>query len=619
MSTYKKIINYMKKKSTRKKDISKISNIFDGSIFSSEFKNMCDMLSNDANYDTITAAKPVFIQIAVSFFDDFKPENAKLLSSIQSNVRRGLTNIYDIIPVDKVNNFHIVDLYIALFICGSAFENESLISLITIMVNDKEITKQVIKEATQKCLHGYLPSSIAYRGGISKEKLFHIISLLIIVSNTIWITLNWYHYTVSTSNLFNAIQNGKVSELGDVTRDMFNFVKEMETCKQNSRKVSLKKSYTRAAAGLLLNEDSKKMLNSIENAFVCFQSPEIMKDIAEELTFMEAPLEDEEKIIEIEDDSVVMKEEPKIINKNDKLITSNTLIAKSYVREKYLLNDITKEDMQLVGISELRHINEEASKLIAILKPTKKITYKQARAELLSLVEDEDITRLAKKLLSNEGFVKFMEESYLREETQKSLDKKIHINNVPGLMESASIILGATYEFFMTSPSHTPFYDIIWNIKQKIILFEREIESKILKYRNLFTDVNTEIERFNQQFNSTWERSAKICSDIFLLFSKIIGYYVVGQQIRKYKKRRFLSIKDVGQLAIKDKSPESSSESKSNQLETSEKSVVENDVLSEYGVSDVKPSNKTARTTVKNKNSIDRFSEVKMNIKNKRK
>ena len=579
MPTRKRITNIFKGFFTRKIKSSENVNIFDGSLFSREFKNICDILSNNENNDMVIAAKPVFIQIAAAFFDDFKPENVKLLKSIQTNLSKGLSNMYEIIPVEKHNKFHMFDLYIALFICGSSFENESLISLITFMANDKEITKEVVKEAQKKCLHGYLPSGLIYRGGISKEKLFHIISLFVIVSNTIWISLNWYHYSVSTSNLFNAIQNGKIAELGDVSLDVFKFVKEMETCKQNARNVRLKKSYTRAAAGLLLNDDSKKMMNVIENAFVCFQSPEVMQNIAEELTFMEGPIEDEEKIIEIEDDVEYRKEAPKIMNKNEIFITSNALITKPYVKEKYLLNDITNEDQLVVGKSEMEHINKETTKLIAILKPTKKMTYKQARAELLSLVEDEDITKLARKLLSDEGFAKFLEESYLREETRKSLDNKIQIQNAPGLIDTAAIILGATYEFFMASPSHTPFYDIIWNIKQKIILFERDIESKITKYRNLFIDVNTEVERFNEQFNSTWERSAKICSDIFLLFGKIVGYLAIGQQIRKYKKQRILEIKDnqkiengengenaqsKTRLAITDKETDSKSSSASN-------------------------------------------------------
>jgi hypothetical protein len=398
-----------------------------------------------------------------------------------------------------------------------------------IIANDEKITKAVIEEAIEKCLYGYdgIKNTSQTKGGYTMKDLYNVISTLILISTTIWTGLNYYHYTVSNANLFSAIKNGHVANLADDTIAMFNNIRESAVCQENAKKFILKQSRTREAVTLFQSAEANQMLQSIENAFICLKDPASINKLAEEAAILEMEVEGHDTTVEFMNDVMDESIEKPVLNKNSMLVTSSN---------HPLMIDVASTDIVLIGNAEFDHITNEAKKLVSTLKNTK-ITYKEARKKLLSLVEDEDINKLAEKLLTDEGFKNYLEEVKMKERTQKQFDNKIHVYDAPGLMNAASIILGATYDFFMTNPSHTPFYDVIWNIKQQLINFERDIENKIMQHKRKLTDVSNEIDRLSIQFKTAWERSAKISVGIFMIFSEL-AVFLLGSKLLKYKNKK---------------------------------------------------------------------------------
>jgi hypothetical protein len=499
--------------------------LFEGSQYKKEFEHMLYLLKNSSN--VILESQPLLIQIATSFFDDFKVQNKRICKSIQSNLNKGFNNIYNILENHK-HSFHIVDLYIVLIVCGCAYKNTSLINLMAIIANDEKITKALIEEAIEKCLYGYhdINKTSQTKGGYTMKDLYNVISTLILISTTIWTGLNYYHYTVSNANLFSAIKNGHVANLADDTIAMFNNIRESAVCQENAKKFILKQSRTREAVTLFQSAEANQMLESIENAFICLKDPSSINKLAEDAAILEMDIEGHDTTIEFTNDVIDESIEKSILNKNSMLVTSSN---------HPLMIDVASTDIVLIGNNEIDHITNQAKTLVSTLKNTK-VTYKKARKELLSLVEDEDINKLAEKLLTDEGFKNYLEEVKMKERTQKQFDNKIHVYDAPGLMNAASIILGATYDFFMTNPSHTPFYDVIWNIKQQLINFERDIENKIMQHKRRLTDVSNEIDRLSIQFKTAWERSAKISVGIFMIFSEL-AVFLLGSNLLNYKKK----------------------------------------------------------------------------------
>jgi len=583
MPTRREKRNSIKRKTMKKRQKSRrrrlssqstVKTIFDGSIFQKEFRNLFDKLSHPSksNKQLVESNKPALVAIAAAFFYHFKPVNVRLLKSIHQDTKKGIITILDIIPEEKRNRIHIFDLYITLIVCGSAFKNKSLISLISIMANDKDITPDFIEQAIGMCLTGYLPKNLTGGIGFTKAQLFHIISLLIIVANTIWISLQWNHYTVSTSNLITGLQHGKIAELTTTASDMFKYVSELNTCRKHTDEYTLRPSSTIAAAGLLAGSKTEESLLRVAGIFSCFENPTIMSSVAEEAAFMAFPQEidpDTEMEVEMDmedGDAEVLKKTKKDVHQSRQVaqITSVSIKEMGTSLSQSIRFDISEEDIQIIGEPELNHVVIETERLIESLRPSSRMTYKQGYELLQSLVEEEDQIKLAKKLLSNEGFKKYMEEVELIETTKESLSNKIHIQHERTLYETGAILIGAAYNMFLASPTHTPLYDLIFNIKEKMLLYTRNVESKIVNYRNLITDVGSEIDRVNVQFNAILDRSNSIIRGIIMLISLIGGYIGSTQVIKDLNMMNQMKIKNEAEssnrieiLQIKDKSPSS--------------------------------------------------------------
>jgi hypothetical protein len=518
-------------------------------------------------------------------FAGFKSDNFKLVSSITTNPRIFFENTKK--STGKyAKNIHPIDLYYTSIICAMAYQNVTLIGLMISMLGDKEVDGNMIRNILDTLLSGYIGPPVRQNGGVNYWK---ILQRLIMVANIIYLFMEMSHFYSATENLTYDINNGKIVQtvqlFNGMSQDAGVFNKCLKMIKTNPPITNVEKivgdsfkpfgeygdflkkvtdmiacandpnlpllvdqAFKQASEGLVHPFDEKRIITPI-NGLVTTMQPQNFND-SRSLNVTAANTNNTHPLYTM----------PQIEMAN----MGTTMNAINNVPPQYsLINFVTNENTTLALLNQMQ-LTHLANGLATIDEKFKKkaanSTYVEAFRYLEDLVEGHENDELAQLLLSNEDFMLYKEDKEKKIAKYKEMTK-IQIKDTTYL-GYISLVLGALKELVWDNPSHTPFLDIIHEIRNKINLYTRFMRDQYNVVNDKVADSMREFELFQEKINVANERLKNILLSFITLSIQISYYAIHGLLYLLYNKNRLEELEDGKKLAknngpilaIKDKS-----------------------------------------------------------------
>jgi hypothetical protein len=179
---------------------------------------------------------------------------------------------------------------------------------------------------------------------------------------------------------------------------------------------------------------------------------------------------------------------------------------------------LLNQEQQLHLVNGLATIDEKFKKKAA------NSTYVEAFRYLEDLVEGHENDELAQLLLSNEDFVLYKEDKEKKIAKYKEITK-IQIKDTTYL-GYISLVLGALKELVWDNPSHTPFLDIIHEIRNKINLYIRFMRDQYNVVNDKVVDSISELALFQEKINVANIRLNNILLSFITLSIQITCYAI---------------------------------------------------------------------------------------------
>jgi hypothetical protein len=512
------------------------------------------------------------VEMPIFIFAGFKPVNFKLVSSITTNPIIFIENTKK--STGKyAKNIHPIDLYYTSIICAMAYQNDALIGLMISMLGDKEVDGNMIRNILDTLLSGYIGPPVRQNGGVNYWK---IIQRLIMVANIIYLFVEISHFYSATENLTYDINNGKIVQtvqlLNGISQDAGVFNKCLKIKKANPRLSNVEQVF-----GNSLNAFGpyKNFLEKANDMIACADDPNLHLLVNE--AFQQAsqgfdhPL-DAQPIHPIDELDTTQQPNSNYstslnatdVNRNNtyplytmpqiEIVNMGTMNAINNVPSQYSLIEIVNHHNTSIALLNQKQLSHLANGLATIDEKFKKIaanyTYVEAFRYLEDLVERDEKDELAGLLLSNEDFVLYKKDKEEKIAMFKKMTK-IQIKDTTYL-GYISLVLGALKELVWDNPSHTPFLDIIHEIRNKINLYTRFMRDQYNVVKDNIADSMKELVLFKEKINIANIRLTNILRSSVTL-SIQIGYYAIQGLLYLYllyNKRRRLAIENGANLVI---------------------------------------------------------------------
>jgi hypothetical protein len=231
-----------------------------------------------------------------------------------------------------------------------------------------------------------------------------------------------------------------------------------------------------------------------------------------------------------------------------------TMDAINNVPSQYSLIKIVNDHNTSIALLNQMQLTHLANGLTTIDEKFKKIaanyTYVEAFRYLEDLVERDEKDELAEILLSNDDFKTYQKDKEEKIAMFKKMTK-IQIKDTTYL-GYISLVLGALKELVWDNPSHTPFLDIIHEIRNKINLYTRFMRDQYNVVKDNIADSMKELVLFKEKINIANIRLTNILRSSVTL-SIQIGYYAIQGLLYLYllyNKKRRLAIENRANLVI---------------------------------------------------------------------
>jgi hypothetical protein len=200
---------------------------------------------------------------------------------------------------------------------------------------------------------------------------------------------------------------------------------------------------------------------------------------------------------------------------------------------------LLNQEQQLHLVNGLATIDEQFRKI------AENTSYVEAFHYLENTADPNDKKdELAQLLLSNEDFILYKKDKEEKIAMFKEMTK-IQIKDTTYL-GYISLVLGALKELVWDNPSHTPFLDIIHEIRNKINLYTRFMRDQYNVVNDKVADSMREFELFQEKIKIANTRLTNILRSSVTL-SIQIGYYAIQGLLYLYllyNKRRRLAIEN---------------------------------------------------------------------------
>jgi hypothetical protein len=224
-----------------------------------------------------------------------------------------------------------------------------------------------------------------------------------------------------------------------------------------------------------------------------------------------------------------------------------TMNAINNVPPQYsLINFVTNENTTVALLNQMQ-LTHLANGLATIDEQFRKIakntSYVEAFHYLENTVDPNDKKdELAQLLLSNEDFMLYKEDKEKKIAMFKEMTK-IQIKDTTYL-GYISLVLGALKELVWDNPSHTPFLDIIHEIRNKINLYIRFMRDQYNVVNDKVLDSISEFELFQEKINVAHKRLNNILRSFFTLSIQIAYYAIQGLLYLLYNKNRLKTLEN---------------------------------------------------------------------------
>jgi len=431
-----------------------------------------------------------------------------------------------------------------------AYQNDTLIGLMISMLGDKEVDGNMIRNILDTLLSGYIGPQLEQNGGADYWK---IIQRLIMVANIIYLFMEMSHFYSATENLTYDINNGKIVQtfqlFNVMSQDAGVFNKCLKMIKTNPPLTNVEKIFGKRYLNAF--GEYGDFLKKVTDMIACANDPNLpllvdqaFKQASEGLVH---PF-DEELIHPI--NGLVTTMQPKNFNYSTSLnatdVNTNntyplytmpqiemvnmgtTMNAINNVPPQYsLINFVTNENTTLALLNQKQQLHL-ANGLATIDEKFKKkaanSTYVEAFRYLEDLVEGHEKDELAQLLLSNEDFMLYKKDKEKKIAMFKEMTK-IQIKDTTYL-GYISLVLGALKELVWDNPSHTPFLDIIHEIRNKINLYTRFMRDQYNVVNDNVVDSMKEFELFEEKINVANIRLINILRSLVTLSIQITCYAI---------------------------------------------------------------------------------------------
>ena len=506
--------------------IEKQSNILQGSYLRKFTKAFLE-----ENKKNKLFSKLPIVELITSVFSQTGPKNLIIVSSITNNPLLFFKNCKK--SAGKyIKDVHPIDLYISSIICGLAYNNDTLIGLMVIMIGDKNIDGNVIRNIVNTLLSGYIPSNAdAQIGGIPWK---NVIMILIFIANLIFILLESSHFYSSTKNLTKEFQEGRTLALLENLKEVSNNSNLFRSC-LNYAEIHPATSNTQQlfqSGFKVFGENTYNILMNVNNYWSCIENPEIHIRLGQELLVAQTGLQtaNDEKIIDI--DESILETEPVNEIQVQQFQSSITLSKYSVALVDHISDMQLSEylnDEQLLKVND--GIEKIQKKFEEKLKEGNTMTYKDAFHYLDDLADPTD-DKLAKTILNDEDFKLYYQDKVEKMDKLKDM-YAIHVKDST-LIGKIGLITGAIKELIWTNPSHAPFLDIVNTIRTKINTYVRMMRDKYNLYTDWSNDVLNELSIMKEKIEVADNRLRNILLLSIPMMLQILGisYYGLRRIIR---------------------------------------------------------------------------------------
>jgi hypothetical protein len=500
-------------------------------------------------------------------FAGFKPINFKLVSSITTNPRIFFENTKK--STGKyAKNIHPIDLYYTSIICAMAYQNDTLIGLMISMLGDKEVDGNMIRNILDTLLPGYIGPQLRQNGGVNYWK---IIQRLIMVANIIYLFIEMSHFYSATENLTYDINNGKIVDmfklLNGISQDAGVFNECLKIIKTNPPLSNVKKifgdtfdafgdygGFLQKANGIIECADDSTIHLLVNEAFTKasqgFDHPSDKKPIHPInglVTTMQPPNFKYSTSLNATAANTNNTHPLYTMSQIEMVNMGTTMNAINNVPPQYsLINFVTNENTTLALLNQEQQLHLVKG-LATIDEQFRKIaentSYVEAFHYLENTVDPNDKKdELAQLLLSNEDFMLYKKDKEKKIAMFKEMTK-IQIKDTTYL-GYISLVLGALKELVWDNPSHTPFLDIIHEIRNKINLYTRFMRDQYNVVNDKVVDSISEFELFQKKINVANIRLTNILLSFITLSIQISYYAIQGLLYLLYNKNRLEALEN---------------------------------------------------------------------------
>jgi hypothetical protein len=149
-----------------------------------------------------------------------------------------------------------------------------------------------------------------------------------------------------------------------------------------------------------------------------------------------------------------------------------------------------------------------------------RIHYKKGIRYLEELV-DPDNDELARLILRQEDYIHYKEEvSRMQSESEKQ-EEILLMKEDSSYYAKTRIMLGAVYELFYTKASHTPFLDLLNQVRTKIMEYVRKLRDNYNYYSDLIQDTGRELTTVAKKTAVAWERAKWLAASSGVLVAQV--------------------------------------------------------------------------------------------------
>jgi len=442
-----------------------------------------------------------------------------------------------------------------------AYQNDTLIGLMISMLGDKEVDGNMIRNILNTLLSGYIGPQLRQNGGVNYWK---ILQRLIMEANIIYLFIEMSHFYSATENLTYDINNGKIVDTVKLLNVMSQNVGLFKECiniyEKNPRLSNVEQIFGK---GLNAFGPYKNFLETATGIIECADRP--MEHLLVNQLFREAnqgldhPL-DEKRINPIHPRSglVTTPQQPNSTPLNATDVNTNnthplytmpqieivnmgtTMNAINNVPSQYsLINFVTNENTTVALLNQEQQLHL-VNGLATIDKQFRKIAENTSYVEAFHYLENtvdptDEKDELAQLLLLDKDFMLYKKDKEEKIAMFKDMTK-IQIKDTTYL-GYISLVLGALKELVWDYPSHTPFLDIIHEIRNKINLYIRFMRDKYNVVNDKVLDSIIEFELFQKKINVANIRLKNILGSSFTLSMQIVYYAIQGLLYLLYNKK----------------------------------------------------------------------------------